>query len=865
MKNRVLSVLFASVIGSACVMSACDGGQAKDKTSEFMAAVEHISLPVTKNSAQAINKAYDSYYSLSEDEQRNVKSYKATLDGYAEICNAIIELIYNANGIGKYSAYSEYYQKISVANEAYSTLAKINGEYLSDSDVVAAKQTIDDAKAVYDGKTAQIEAYIDAVSAIGEYNASETLFTEWSSKIAAAEVKYSVISSPDDDIRSLPQVSESRVTLRNYNSKKEELGKRITTFADKVEAADKAYTEAFGADEPVYDESVNKAFDAVEKAWAEALAFNLLEDISTIDIRSKWAALTDKYFGVRYTTSFGMMLSGIEAMMEQPAVAMDLEKKLSEAESEYNKIPEADREKVSQEKELFDRAKLKLPELKIQKTFIDSVGAIDFTKTATLNDAKSLIDDAQNSWIAFTDNYEYTSGIAQLDEAKAEFDRKYAEFENIENFINAVEVIPAVDEIVNTRELYLQLKTAERRYAVLSALQQKYTLVLNANLKLINANNKMESLKTDMISETAWDKAGEEVAFGLKILSFNEDGLISGNGSNVNYLQILYSVAATRADNQVNGITINEQNCTNADADEVKTYMSENFEYVFYLYNSAGKKLGSVCKDMVFDEDAQVPDLEEIQKFFPLYHNEDEQVSYSFGMEIRVKEHATDDYLHCQFRDIAEVKAEASGAMTGDTQTEARTMLSPANLVAIESEGVLQIMRAGNIACAYTKSLNYKYVGAYEIYFYRGTEVKEENLVEWIRVVKETEKVGDYNHVANAYVRTFLGSSLEEKGLVDIMLTDQEYIAANVMDVTATVPCTMGMAQHKNHGWLISSKKGYNEAFTTTAAMSNLFSKLGYDLKGSEVTITTKLCVNDAGKEAGIKDSPFSEPICVLF
>ena len=294
--------------------------------------------------------------------------------------------------------------------------------------------------------------------------------------------------------------------------------------------------------------------------------------------------------------------------------------------------------------------------------------------------------------------------------------------------------------------------------------------------------------------------------------------------------------------------------------------MKENFEYVFTVYDATDALVGEVRKDLVFEETAQVPTLLEVQQFFPLYHNESGKRVYSFGVRLAVKAGAADEDLHYSLRDGSEVKSAETSQIDGYQDPETMSMLSPAYLIYDENNTNLQFMRSGSNVCAYGKALDYVYVGAYDLWFYLGKEVREDALIDWIRVVPEEKKVGDYPHAAGAYVRTFLGSSLAEKGLAEVIQTDQEYIAAGVTDITATVMPTAGVAPHKNHGWLLSKKKGYSNAWAKISDVANLFRTLGFDIpSGADVTVVARLKVNAAGAEAGVKDSPFSEPVHINF
>lgn len=861
MKKRILAVLTTAVLCMALVLTACGGTDTEKTAKDFSAAVEELALPVTKDSADAINGAYTVYYGLSEAEQRAAQDAKAKLDGYAALCNGIISVIYNAGEIGDYTVYSAYTQKVDAALAAYDALIKLDASYASDADVTAAKKTIDGAKTVVDEKNAQIDAYIQAVEAVGEYNNAETLYTEWTGKIADAQDKYTQISSAEDDIRSLERVAEARVALRADLAKKEELDVKIADFDAKVEAAGQAYDLAFGEGAPFYDEIVNAAFDEAENAYIVAQAANLTADAVTEASRTAWTALGAKYNGVRFATDFESDMNGVEAMLTLPSTADALEEKLAAAEEHYAKIPEADRENVAELKALLDQAKEKLPELKAEKAFLDAVAAIDYNIFASLEEAETAVQDARTNWQTLVDTYGYESGIGEVDDAKAAFDAKAEELTVLTEFIRAAGEIPPVEEIVADKETHDKITAADEAYEVLTETQRMYPIVVSANILRTSADEKMESLKSDMFSVPAYDKDGEAVEAGMKTLSFDQEtGLISGVGSRANYLQVLYTVASRMPEHKVNGVVIDETNSANVDAEAVQKYMKENFEYVFSVYNGKGAKVGEVRKDVVYDESAQVPALAELQPYFPVYHNEDDQVDYGFGFSVAVKEDATDEQLHYIIRNSESVHSEEFGTITGDKSKQ--NMLSPANLIALENMtggGTIQIMRKDGVVCAQGKALNYKYVGAYDLYFYEGEEVAEDNLIEWFRTVKETGTAKE-----GTYVRNFRGSSLVEKGFENTMMTDKEYIAAGVEDVTATVEGASGA--HKAHGWMISGEKGFTNAWTRVNVLIKLFNALGYQIPtGTTITIVARLRVNQAGIEAGIQDSPLSEAIRVTF
>ena len=114
MKKRLLAVTTATLLLSGLALSACDGSKG-GSADDFEDAVAAIVLPLTKDSAQAINDAYGLYDSLGEEAQRGAAAAKDTLDGYAEACNAIYALIYHAGAIGGYDDYEAYGARVAAA------------------------------------------------------------------------------------------------------------------------------------------------------------------------------------------------------------------------------------------------------------------------------------------------------------------------------------------------------------------------------------------------------------------------------------------------------------------------------------------------------------------------------------------------------------------------------------------------------------------------------------------------------------------------------------------------------------------------------------------------------------------------------
>lgn len=865
MKKRLLAVTTAALLLSGLALSACDGSKG-GSADDFEDAVAAIVLPLTKDSAQAINDAYGLYDSLGEEAQRGAAAAKDTLDGYAEACNAIYALIYRAGAIGGYDDYEAYGARVAAAESAYDALLGL-GSYASDKDVAAAKALIDEAAARYDARTAQIAAYTDAVASVGAYDDASTLYSEWAAKIAAAETAYAALEAEDDGVLSLSAVSAARVTLREYREKKGSLEATLSDLTAKVDAAEAAYEAAFAGGTPTYNEQVNAAFDAAEEAYLSAAAVNLTNDAATASALGKWNALQGNYNGVRYSSEFEAALSGVEEMLRDPALAAELETALASALAAYEKIPEADRGGVAELKAIYDGALAALPSLKVQNEFILSVSAVDFTTATDLAALTDAVSAAKAHWKALTETHGYAGGVQQVDDAKALLDEKSRDLDAVGDYVTAVSALPPSDEIVNTKEVYDQLSLAAQIYGTLSSAQKEYPLVSNANMTYSLANSRFEAQKSDMFSTPAFDAAGTPVGQGFAMLGYDADtGLISGSGAAKNYLQAVYAVAAHDPEHKVGGVVVDEANAANVTAAAVQAYMKENFEYVFTVYDATDALVGEVRKDLVFEETAQVPTLLEVQQFFPLYHNESGKRVYSFGVRLAVKAGAADEDLHYSLRDGSEVKSAETSQIDGYQDPETMSMLSPAYLIYDENNTNLQFMRSGSNICAYGKALDYVYVGAYDLWFYLGKEVREDALIDWIRVVPEEKKVGDYPHTAGAYVRTFLGSSLAEKGLAEVIQTDQEYIAAGVTDITATVMPTAGIAPHKNHGWLLSNKKGYGNAWAKIADVANLFRTLGFDIpSGADVTVVARLKVNAAGAEAGIKDSPFSEPVHINF
>lgn len=860
--KRVLALLSAAAL-CFTVLAGCRGNETETAVQQFTQAVEEIGLPIGKDSADPINDAYDLYFGLTEEQQRAVREGKQTLDGYAAVCNAILAVVYRAGEIGEYGQYTVYARKIGEAKAAYDKLISLSGGHASDADVRAAKALIDSAQAVYDAKTALIGGYVDAVNAVEEYDGSEISYSEWAAKLDAAGQLYSALSAPQDDLYSLSEVSEARKLLKAHNVKREELLAKIGRFEADVAAAEEKYDSVFGTERPFYEEEINGVFDQAEASYLAAKAARLTEDPVTAQVMETWQRLTGEYYGIRYSTEFESDMNGVEAMLTLPSLADELEQKLLSAGEHYEKIPQADRGGVSTAKALFDRAQELLPALKEEKSFIESVNAIDFTNETSLAALREKEAAAASLWHSLEEHFGYTQGTEEVDAAKATLAQKQAEIAAVGAFVDAVSALPT-DEVPNTKEIYEKLQAAASLYEALDGKQREYPLVVNANVTYTRIDARFEAQKTDMFSGSAYYKDGTEVESGFAMLSVDEAGKLQGDGARKNYLQALYTVAAHKPEHKVNGVVVDESHSDNVDAEAVKTYMKENFEYVFTLYGSAETAVGEVCKDMVYDEAAQVPSDEELQAFFPVYYNESDTVEFRYGIAIRVKADATDGDLGYLIRAAAETKGETAAKTTGDPKT--RQMLSPANLLGTESNTNLHLMRNNSNVCAYSESLNYQYVGAVDVCFYLGNEVKEDALLEWIRIVKETEKVGSYPHKANAYVRTFRGSSLEEKKLSDEMKTDKEYIAADVEDITATVLATAGTAQNKQHGWLLSNTVGYGNAWAKIADIANLFSTLGHSgLSGKTITVVARLRVNAAGAAAGIQDSPFCTPIQIVF
>lgn len=575
MKKRFVAVLSALVMGSTFALSACGGKEEASAADEFKAAVDGVTLPVTVKSADEINRAYGLHEKLSEDERRSVKEYKTKLDGYSGICNAVISLVYYAGQIGDYTTYGDYNKKIEAAEKAYDALITAAADYKSVQDVVSAKTLIDGAKSVCEGKNVQINDYISAVASVEDYDDGETLYTEWSVKINAADEKYSFISSRDDDVYALPQVKEARLRLNGLKTKQGELLTTAQELSDKVNAAEEKYNEVFGEDSPYFDENVNKAFDAAENAYVTASAFNLTNDALTEQTRAKWSALNGKYTGVRFKTSFERDMSGVEAMLTLPSSVGELEEKLAAVESDYQRIPEADRAAVAAAKELFDSAKAKLPELKEQKSFIDGVNALDLGKMLVLKDIKDGAERASGLWKALSESYGYTSGVTQVDEAKASLDKKLSEIDKISLFVEEIDALPAVDALENTVEVYRHITAATLNYEGLTDSQKKYPIVINANMKFANATAKLDTMKSDMFTDAAWDKEGQAVEKGFNSLAYDEQtGLISGSGAKANYLQY-YTIDLVISDDEAESADIKKINLDSDDLVYITSPKSE--------------------------------------------------------------------------------------------------------------------------------------------------------------------------------------------------------------------------------------------------------------------------------------------------
>lgn len=200
----------------------------------------------------------------------------------------------------KCTVYSEYSALVAAASEAYDALVALESSAAEDKDIKAAKAEFDTAAAILAEKNALINGYADAVSAVNEYDAGSTLYSEWAAGIVAAQEIYEQLSSADDDITETEIVSEACKKLKTRLESKAAIDVVIKDVEDKTAAADLAYETAFGQGEVVYDETVNAALDAAEQARLAAAALNLTNDVVLADELAVLDGLHAGYDGVRY-------------------------------------------------------------------------------------------------------------------------------------------------------------------------------------------------------------------------------------------------------------------------------------------------------------------------------------------------------------------------------------------------------------------------------------------------------------------------------------------------------------------------------------------------------------------------------------
>lgn len=848
MRKRILFAVTAIALVCCFALTACgtDGASATSRFDEKFAA---LTTPVTLASEAAINAAYDEYYLLGEDARRELADKKAQLDGYAKLCNAIVAVTDKAARIGVYSAFTAFDKKVSAANAAYDALIALDADYAADTDVAAAKKLLDVALTTLNAKKALIATYINAVALVGDYDAESSLYSEWSAQIAAAQAAYNALGGDTDDIVTLADVAAARVTLKTHASEKAALAAVIADFEAKVAEAKKVYSETFADGEPSYSKAVNAAFDAAENARLAAEALNLTADAATDHARSEFAALCVKYDGIRYPYEFTDLMSSVAADMQTPSKYAALSKTLAKAEAAYNRIPEADRESVAASKEVFDAAMAKLPELGAQKEFLDAVAAVKLDTATDITEVKTLIAAAEAKFTALVENYEYASGVAEVDKAKEKLDGGKADCAATEAFVAAVDKLP--DDITNTRENYNALLAAESLYAAMTDTQRAIALVRAAYIRYHSAEQTFKSHMTAMFLADAKYVGGEEVPKGMKVFPIDaESGLITTEGALENYLQVLYTVASVKQDGVVaNGKAPAADGSNVADAD-FDAYIAANFEYVFTIYDPVSdKKLGEITKDLHYDVAAdQVPTLTELQALLPVYYQEATQKSYYYTLAVKVK--ATDPDLGCLILDSDTVRCEEQGTIEGSTATANR--LSNANLVTLETpndhSGVVQWGRNGKTLGGNGKFLANASVGAFDIYFYKGNTVDETNLIEWARVVKDPA-------APNKQVKNYRGSSLAEKFPDLDVMGAQAYDDAGVSELTALC----GVAA-TGRGWFVDKKAGFADCHSRAASIKALLKLFGLE-EDTVVTITARLRVTDAAKANGVQDSDLAEPV----
>ena len=850
MKSKLFPVILVALLCVTFVFTAC-GAPSADALGSFDKAYEQITTPITKDSADLINSAYDKYYMLSDTEKREVEEKKTKLDGYADICNAILLFLDETEKLGEYTVYSEYSALVAAASEAYDALVALEGSAASDKDVSAAKAEFDTAAAILAEKNALINGYADAVSAVNEYDAGSTLYSEWAAGIAAAQEIYEQLSSADDDITETEIVSEARKKLKTRLESKAAIDVVIKDVEDKTAAADLAYETAFGQGEVVYDETVNAALDAAEQARLAAAALNLTNDVVLADELAVLDGLHAGYDGVRYGYEFTSFVSDAESLLADPMSYDKLAGKLDEAAKVYEKIPEADKASYTEVKAKYDSANAKLPEIKAQKEFIVAVDAVNVQTALNITELEEAVNAAEALYAVLTDDFGYSSGVEAVDAAKAELDSDRTDCNAISAFIDEVDTLP--EEITNTREIYDKLNAIGALYDGLTDAQRNTTLVISAYNRYNNAETQFNSHLVSVISSAAKYKDGSDVPAGLNTLSVDaESNQILPEKALDNYLQVLYTAAACHG-GTLNGVALAADG-SNVDAPEFDEYMSANFEYVYTLYDAVtGLKQGEVRKDLHYDVNAdQVPSTEEIESCLPIYYGEAKSRTYKYSLEVRIKENAADDTLVCNLLDTDAVMSAATGTVSGEVVNK----LTNERLVAHEDpsnqSGVIMIGRAGKgqrFVCGNGNFLNNAAIGAYDIYFYRGNTVSEDALIDWARVVKKGTD--------NKTVQNYLGSSLEEIVPDLAVKTAAEYDELGVENIT-----NVGYLAATKKGWICDNAAAFRDLHIRANSMPMLMDYMGYNMaSGDAVTIVAKLIASDSARAAGVSDGDLSAPI----
>lgn len=850
MKRKLFSVIFALLLCFTLLFTAC-GAPGDDSIDSFEKAYSAVNTPITKDSADSINKAYDKYYMLSDEDKRQVADEKAKLDGYADICNAILLFLDEVDNIGEYTVYSEYSVLVSAASQAYDALVALQSSAADDKDVKAAKAEFDKAADIVGEKDELINGYVQAVSAVGDYDASSTLYSEWAAAIVKAQTLYEQISDSSDDMITLASISEARKQLSGRLETKAELDAVIQDFKDKTAAAELAFDTAFGSGEADYNESVNAAIDAAEEARLAAAAFNLTSDAVLASDLAVLVGLHSDYDGVRYGYEFTQKVTSAESMLTDPLSYDKLKLALEEAETIYGKIPEADRADFADEKGRYDAATAKLPEIEVQKNFIDATEAINVQSAINVGELETAFATADELYTELTEDFGYVSGIGSVDSAKLSLEQNRVDFTSVKALVNAVEQLPS--EISNTREIYDELEAIRVMYDQMTETQRKATLAVSAYMRYQNAKTQFSSHMVSAISAAAKYKDGSDVPAGLNTLSVDtETNAILPEKALDNYLQVLYTAAAIH-DGTLNGVALVADG-SNVDAAEFDEYMSENFEYVYTFYDAVtGLEQGKVRKALHYDvNDNQVPTVEEIETCLPIYYGEATSRTYKYSVQICVKEDATDNTLVCNILDTEAVTSSSQGTVSGEVINK----LTNERLVMHEDptnqSGVVMLGRAGKGAayvCGNGNFLNNAAIGAFDIYFYRGNSTAEEDLIDWARVIKKGTD--------NKTVQDYLGSSLEEKVPDLAVMTATEYDELGVTNIT-----DVGYLAATKKGWVVDNGTATRDLHIRPNSMGPLMEYMGYTMtSGDAVTIVAKLIASDSAREAGVEDSDFCTPI----